>query len=319
MESTVWDALWGRGEVPVVADCLGGEYVQHRDRVRIGAPEDRVAVTLTRAGDHHVVAEVCASDGAPLTDGHKRIPDGTPLTAGQERDLAELGWERRDTGISPVRPTWCLEWHWYRDASVRTEHVRAIVCALRDVLAVPAEQVTVRGWGLGGPFRVYGLERFDDRPSARGAVGPCMEWGDLQARLDWVLGTLPADAAVVMGGPQDSVVQFMTTFRGTIATGASGPGLDAGNLPTPDDPGSEQARSMFADGWHPEVMSPGLAEWTLGEPVVHYGAGPLARKAVAALRTLGADRPDEVTVRIFRNGSRPKPAYAYAELGLAAM
>ncbi|MEU8893433.1 hypothetical protein [Streptomyces sp. NPDC048442] len=105
-------------------------------------------------------------------------------------------------------------------------------------------------------------------------------------------------------------------INGTIRTGASGAELDVENLPTPDDPGSEQSRRMLADGWLPEVISPGFAEWTLGEPVVHSGAGPLARKSVAALQTLGAERPDEVTVTIFRNGHRPAPTYALEELGL---
>ncbi|MFJ2738198.1 TY-Chap domain-containing protein [Streptomyces sp. NPDC087440] len=302
MESTVWDALLGHGEVPLVARYLGDEYVQDRDRLRIGAPEDSVAVTLTRCGEHHVVAEVWP-------------PEGMSLTAVQERALRELGWKNRDTGVSPARPTWCLEWRWYAD--IPTQHGRAVVAALRDVLEVPTERVTVRGWGVDGPFRVHGLERFDDRPSARGVTGPCTAWADLRARLDWVLGTLPTDAAVVMSGPQGSVVQFMTTVNGTVLTGASGAELDVANLPTPDDPGSEQSRRMLADGWLPEVMGPGFAEWTLGEPVVHSGAGPLARKAVAALQTLGAERPDEVTVTVFRNGSRPDPAYAVEELGLS--
>ncbi|WP_143658082.1 TY-Chap domain-containing protein [Embleya scabrispora] len=303
MESTVWDALLGRGEVPLVADLLGGEYVEDWNRVRIGAPENSVSVTMTRRGERHVMAQVFAADGIPLT-------------AGQERDLAELGWECRKTGTSPVQPTWCLEWRWYTDAPLRAQYGRAIVASLRDVLAVPAEQVTVRGWGDDGPFRVHGLERFDDRPSARGAVGPCTAWDDLQVRLDWVLGTLPTDAAVVMNGPGDSVVQFMTTLDGTIRTAASGERLDPGNLPTPDAPGSEQSRRMFANGWRPDIAAPHFAEWTLGEPVVYAGAGPLSRKAVTALRTLGAERPDEVTVDIFRNGSRPDPTYAFSELGL---
>ncbi|WP_078981753.1 TY-Chap domain-containing protein [Embleya scabrispora] len=308
MEFTVWEALLepGSGAVPRVADVVADDYLRTWDRVRIGVPEG-ASVTMTRNGDF-VVADVFLPDGA------------SALTADQEQALTDLGWYY-GSGSTVIDPIWTLDWRSYADAEVRAVRGGSVVAVLRDVLALPAEGVTVRGWGNDGPFEVgWGLERFDDRPSALGAPELCTEWDDLRPRLDWVLGTLPTDAAVVMQGPDESVVQFMTSVDGTMATSAVDPELDPENVPTRDAPGSERARRMFAAGWwptHVAGLDPGEWEWTLGRPNVHAGAGSLARKAVAALRTLGAERPTDVRVRSFRNGSRPDPLYVPGELGLA--
>ncbi|MCF2533248.1 TY-Chap domain-containing protein [Yinghuangia soli] len=304
-EPSVWDALLRSGSdgVPAVADLLWGEEVAAQDRVRIGPPDDAASVTLTRYSDRHVIAEVF-------------LPEGEELTRDQEQQLTALGWEQTESGTSPIRPTWCLEWRWYADAETRAPRGRAIVAALRDVLALPADRLTVRGWGNDGPFRAYGFEEFDDRPSLRAATGPCTDWHDLRTRLDWVLSTLPADAAVVIAGPGNSVVQFMTTFGSTVHTSAMDSTLDAADLPTRESPGDERHRTFFDDGWEPSIFTAGMAEWTLGEPVIHAGAGPLARKAVTALRLLGAGTPKDLRIRAFRNGRRPDPDYVFTELGL---
>lgn len=212
---------------------------------------------------------------------------------------------------------WSLSWRWFDDASVRCARGRAVVEALRDILGLPPHDVVVRGADDDGPTDLYSLRDFGDRPSAIDAAPQCTKWEDLQRRLDWVLTTLATDAAVVMAGPDREVVQFMTSRHGgTLHTSVIDPELDAAKLPDPSNPGSQRARRMFAIGWRPEECAPGMAEWTLGEPVVHWGAGTVPAQAVAAARALAIPSPIALTVHAFRNGRLADPAYVPTELGL---
>lgn len=306
MEPTIWDALLrpGYSGVPYVADFLGGEDEADNARLRIGLPESGPSVTLTRQ-DRFVVAELWLGEGtAPPTDEQKqRMADD---------------WRYERSAVVPVaRPVWSLSWRWFDDAPVRAARGRAVVELLRDVLALPAEHVAVRGADDNGPTDLYRLRDFDDRPTASGAAPACADWDDLRRRLDWLVTTLAADSAVILSGPGDAVVQFMTARHGgSIATSVIDPALDPDRLPREADPGSERARRMFAGGWYPAPVAPGVAEWTLGDREIHGGADAFPRQAVDALQALGAGSPAELTVRSFRNGPHPDPAYVAAELGL---
>lgn len=306
MEHALWDALSrpDHAGIPYVAHLVGDEGEPDNTRVRIGAPEAGPSVTLTRLDDF-VVAEI-------------RAGDGVPLTADQERLLAAAEWRHGPSSVMPVREhVWSLSWRWYGDASVRGARGRAVVEALRDVLRLSADDVVVRGADDDGPTELYSVEDFGDRPSAVGGAPECTEWDDLQRRLDWVLTTLAADSAVVMAGPGGEVVQFMTgPHGGSLYTSVMDPELDAARLPDASNPGSERARSMFATGWRPQECAPGIAEWTLGEPIVHWGASTVPAQAVAAARALGIPSPTALTVHAFRNGPHPDPTYVPTELGL---
>ncbi|MEU8137787.1 TY-Chap domain-containing protein [Streptodolium elevatio] len=308
MEHALWDALSrpDHGGVPYIAHLVGDEGEPDNTRVRIGAPEAGPSVTLTRL-DRFVVAEI-------------RPADGQPLTEHQKRRLTAAEWHHGRSSVMPVpERVWSLSWRWFDDASVRGARGRAVVEALRDVLGLPSDDVVVRGTDDDGPTELYSLREFGDRPSTVGAPPECTEWDDLQHRLDWVLTTLATDAAVVMEGPDREVVQFMTSRHGgSVNTSLFDPELDTAKLPDASNPGSQRARRMFAIGWRPQECAPGMAEWTLGEPVVHWGAATVPAQAVAAARALDIPSPTALTVHAFRNGrGRPTdPAYVPTELGL---
>ncbi|MGW9209769.1 TY-Chap domain-containing protein [Embleya sp. NPDC055664] len=306
MEHALWDALSrpNHAGIPYIALLVGDEGEPDNTRVRIGAPEAGPSVTLTRLNDF-VVAEI-------------RAGDGVPLTADQERLLAAAEWHHGWSSVVPVRePVRSLSWRWYSNAQVRGARGRAVVEALRDVLRLPPDDVVIRGADDDGPTELYSVKNFGDRPSAVGSAPVCTEWDDLQRRLDWVLTTLAVDSAVVMAGPDGEVVQFMTgPHGGSLYTSVMDPELDAAELPDASNPGSERARRMFASGWRPQECAPGIAEWTLGVPIVHWGAGTVPAQAVAAARALGIPSPTALTVRAFRNGPHTDPAYVPTELGL---
>lgn len=306
MERTIWDALLrpGYSGVPYVADFLGDEDEADNARLRIGLPESGPSVTLTRQ-DRFVVAELWLGEGT------------APLTDVQKQQMAD-NWRYERSAVVPItQPVWSLSWRWFDDVPVRAARGRAVVELLRDILVLPAEQVVVRSADDDGPTDLYRLRDFDDRPTASGVAPECADWDDLRRRLDWLVTTLANDSAVILSGPGNAVVQFMTARHGSsIVTSVIDPALDPDRLPREADPGSERARRMFADGWCPGPVAPGVAEWTLGEPEVHWGADVFPRRAVDALRALGAGGPAELTVRAFRNGRHPDLAYVAAELGL---
>ncbi|MGI5224056.1 TY-Chap domain-containing protein [Actinoallomurus sp. CA-142502] len=284
-----------------------GDGYEPGDRVRLGDPATGAYVMLSRFMDRYVVAEIFDARG---------------LSGDQEERLKALGWDLGSSGTSPIMPTWNLGWRWYEEeGEFLAGRAESVISALRDVLAVPEERVRCRAWGDDGPFAVpYRLSHLDERPTERGAAGECTDWADLRQRLDWVLQTLPTDAAVLISGPGKprTTVQFMTHFgNGTIATSALDPELMSAYLPEPDDDDlTERERRMLELGWRPRQQTPGLAEWTLGEPVVWADIGPLATQAVEALRALGCESPAGLEFSTFRNGSKDDPDHLGAELGL---
>ncbi|GAA4506194.1 hypothetical protein GCM10023191_062960 [Actinoallomurus oryzae] len=306
---SVWDILASpypdSGATSLVTKYLDGGDADGA-RWRLGDPETGAYVVLSKFMERYVVAEVFDARG---------------LSGDQEERLKALGWALESIGTSPITPTWTIGWRWYEsDEEFLAGRAESVVGALRDVLAVPEERVRCWAWGDDGPITApYRLRHRDERPSSRGAAEQCTDWDDLRRRLDWVLQTLPTDAAVLITCPTrgTTTVQFMThPYNGTIATGALDPALDPACPPEPDGELTERERRMFEIGWRVRQHYPDVAEWTLGEPAVWADIGPLATQAVGALRALGCESPAELRFRTFRNGSDKDPDYLGPELGL---